>query len=308
MSPRHAAPLERFLLSEGFDGEVFPHEPMSMHTTYRIGGPARYYVRVDSLGALTRLIDICQQEGVMWAIVGRGSNLLVSDDGYDGVLVTLGRDFKSFRICGENNDHIVSGAGVLLSAVVQEAFKRSLAGLEFAVGTPGNIGGACAMNAGSAADWIGSRIANITTFSPEHGMMRKAGTEIEWGYRRASFAPDEIVLECELALEQADPFYIRGKMEANLARRKDTQPLGEPSCGSVFRNPEGNSAAKLIDECGLKGTVCGGAQISTKHANFFVNKGDATAADVRNLIEMTKRRVMDAYGIKLETEVRFLGF
>ena len=303
----HARLLETLLLDPSFDGEVSPNEPMSAHTTYRIGGPARWFVRVDSLRALTRLLDMCAERRVSWAVVGRWSNLLVSDGGFDGVVVTLGRDFRTFRL-HEDGTSLSTGTGVLLSAVVQEAFRRSLAGLEFAVGTPGNIGGALRMNAGSADEYIGTRVTSVTVYTPGRGMRKLQATDVQWGDRTTSFAPDDVLLECELSLEEADPFFIRGKMEANLKRRKSSQPLDMPSCGSVFRNPPGASAAKLIDQAGCKGLRCGGAQVSSKHANFIVNTGGATAVDVRQLIETVKARVFEAYGTQLTTEVRFLGF
>lgn len=302
----HARTIERVLGTPTFQGEVLEHEPMSAHTTYRIGGPARWFVRADSVSALASVLDTCAEQRVSWAIVGRGSNLLVSDAGFDGVVVTLGRDFRTFRV--DDDARVMAGAGVLLSAVVQESFKRSLAGLEFAVGTPGNIGGALRMNAGSAEEYIGSRVASVTVCTPGAGMRRMSADQVEWGYRTTSFAPDDVIVECELALEPADPFFIRGKMEANLKRRRASQPLDMPSCGSVFRNPPGESAARLIDAAGCKGLTVGAAEVSRKHANFIVNTGGATAADVRTLIDMVRQRVLDAYGTKLTTEVRFLGF
>lgn len=307
MAARHASPLQALLVDERFDGDIYAHEPMARHTTYRIGGPARFYVRVGSVGALAHLVDTCVSEGVPWAVVGRGSNLLVADEGFPGVIISLGRDFRSFRVDAESN-RLLAGAGVLLSAVVQEAFRRSLAGLEFAVGTPGTIGGALRMNAGSRDEWIGQHVVSVTTHKPRVGLVRRQGSEIEWGYRTSSFAPDETIVECELSVEPADPFYIRGKMEANLARRKKSQPVNEPSCGSVFRNPEGAHVAALIEQLGLKGASVGGARVSDVHANFIINTGEATAHDVRALISLIATKVQEAYGIELTPEVRFLGF
>ncbi len=307
MAARHASPLQSLLVDERFDGDIYAHEPLARHTTYRIGGPARFYVRVSSIGALLHLVRVCEQEGIPWIVIGKGSNLLVSDEGFAGVAISLGRDFRSFRVDEERN-RIIAGAGVLLSAVVQEAFRRSLAGLEFAVGTPGTVGGALRMNAGARDEWIGAHVASVTTFSPRTGLVRRLGSEISWGYRTSSFEPDETILECELIVEPADPFYIRGKMEANLARRKKTQPVNEACCGSVFRNPEGASAAALIEQLGLKGLTVGGAQVSEKHANFIVNTGEATARDVRELIALIERKVFETYGIELTPEVRFVGF
>lgn len=307
MTARHTSALEALLVDDAFDGDVYPSEPMARHTMYRIGGSARFYVQVASVGALKRLIEVCETSEVPWVAIGRGSNLLVADEGFPGVIITLGRDFRSFRYDEEAHRFCV-GAGVPLSSVVQEAFRRSLAGMEFAVGTPGTVGGAVRMNAGTREEWIGSRVVSVTTVRPGVGLVRRAGEDVEWGYRTTSFAPDEVIVECELSVEPADPFFIRGKMEASHTRRKKSQPLTVPSCGSVFRNPEGASAGELIEGAGLKGVSSGGAQVSEVHANFIVNTGDATARDVMDLIETAQRKVYETYGIELQPEVRFLGF
>mgnify|MGYP002230908423 FL=1 len=151
-------------------------------------------------------------------------------------------------------------------------------------------------------------MVSVTTLSPGKGLVRRDGDQIAWGYRSSSFASDEVIVECELSVEPADPFFIRGKMEASHARRKKTQPLSLPSCGSVFRNPEGAPVGALIEEAGLKGLRIGGAQVSEVHANFIVNTGDATARDVLELINLVKTKVYETYGIELQPEVRFLGF
>ena len=307
MTARHASPLEALLVDDRFDGDVDFSEPLARHTTYRIGGPARFFVRAHSVGALTRVVSTCEQSGEPWVIVGRGSNLLVADEGFDGVVVVLGRDFRSLRFDADTS-RLLLGAGVPLSSAVQEAFHRSLAGLEFEVGTPGTVGGALRMNAGSRTEWLGSRVASVTTYSAREGLRKRLGSEIEWGYRTSSFAPDEIIVECEVAVEPADPFCIRGKLEASLKRRKKTQPLRMPSCGSVFKNPEGASAGDLIERAGLKGYAIGGARVSETHANFIVNTGNATARDVLSLIEFVQGKVHEAYGIALKPEVRLLGF
>lgn len=307
MVAKHTTGLESVLVDKSFDAEVFAHEPMYKHTSYRIGGPARYFIRVDSLNALTRLVSCCEKENIAWTIVGRGTNLLVSDDGFDGVVITLGRDFKSHNVDAEEQV-ITTGSAVTLSSIVQDSFRASLGGLEFAVGTPGNIGGALRMNAGSADEWIGQRVIDVTIYSPKRGLQKLQGEDIGWGYRSTTFAEDDIILECNIKTETVDPFFIRGKMEANLAKRKKSQPLDMPSCGSVFKNPEVGSAAKMIDELGLKGMKIGGAQVSEKHANFFVNTGNATASDVRELISYVASKVKEAYGVELQPEVRFLGF
>lgn len=295
------------LFRDDFDGEASRCEPMARHTTYRIGGPAECFVRVDSVLALKEVASICRDSGIPLHVIGRGSNILASDDGVDGVVAMLGRDFRSFSVDAENGT-IVTGCGVLLSAIVQEALRNSLAGMEFAVGTPGTIGGALKMNAGSATDWIGSRVESVVSVNREGAMIRRSGRDIDWGYRQTSFPDDETLLECVLSLGHGDSMQISAKMEASLKKRRKSQPLDLPSCGSVFRNPEGCSAAKMIDDLGLKGTTYGGAQISEKHANFIVNLGDAKASDVLYLIDLARTKVKEAYGKELITEVRFLGF
>lgn len=305
---RHAASaVEAVLASKRFDGDVMESEPLARHTTYRIGGPARYFVVANDLGSLTRLIEACKVDGTPWMVIGRGSNLLVADEGYDGAIITLGRDFRSLNF-DEDIACFTVGAGTMLSAVVQEAFRLGYGGMEFAVGTPGTIGGALRMNAGSHDSWIGSRVRTVTLLSEQGELQRVSGEAVEWGYRTTSFAAADTLLECEISVEKGEPFSIHGKMEANLNRRKSSQPLGQPSCGSVFRNPEGDSAGALIERVGLKGHSIGGAQVSTKHANFIVNTGEGRAADVRALIELIQTKVNEAYGIELKPEVRFIGF
>ena len=305
---RHAtSAVEAVLASKRFDGDAQKNEPMARHTTYRIGGPARYFACVNDLGSLTRLVEACASDGMPFTVVGRGSNLLVADEGYDGAVIILGRDFRTMRFDEDMSSFIV-GAGATLSSLVQEAFRMGKAGLEFAVGTPGTVGGALRMNAGSRDEWIGSRVLSVTALTAGGELVRYPGESIEWGYRTTSFRPDETLLECEVLVDEGDPLSIHAKMESNLSKRKASQPLDKPSCGSVFRNPEGESAGALIDRVGLKGTLVGGARISPMHANFIVNEGDARAADVRALIELIQAKVNEAYGIELKPEVRFLGF
>ena len=304
---RHASPLERLLLSEAFDGEALVREPMARHTSYRIGGPADLFVRADSLCAARQVMEACAEAGVPCMAVGRGTNLLVSDEGFSGVILTLGRDFK--RMATDlAAGRITAGGAVLLSAVVQEAMRQELSGLEFAVGTPGTVGGAVRMNAGSREEWMGSVVSSVVLITADAGIRRIGARQISWEYRRTSIPADAVIAECEISMKESDPFFIRGRMEANMARRKKSQPLGFPSCGSVFKNPEGASAAKLIDDLGLKGKTIGGAQVSEVHANFIVNTGGAKASDVVDLMELVRSEVEKAYGITLEPEVRLLGF
>ena len=288
-------------------GHVYPNEPLARYTTYRIGGPARFYVQVDDLHSLSKLIALCDESATPWFVIGRGSNLLVSDDGFDGVVIKLGEDFRRIRF-DEDTQRFYVGAGAALSALVQEAFHRSVGGFEFAVGTPGSVGGALRMNAGTGTDWIGNRVVSVTVLDRQGKLSRLRGTDIVWGYRSSSFDPDDVIVECELSVEREEASFIRAKMEASRVRRSKTQPLSLPSCGSVFKNPEGDSAARLIEEAGLKGLAIGGAQVSDMHANFIVNTGQATAQDVYALITTIQSKVNEAYGVTLQPEVRFVGF
>lgn len=304
---RHASPLQSLLVDDAFEGEIYPQEPLAKHTSYRLGGPARFFVEVFSLGALRHVIDCCDIEGLPWIVIGRGSNLLVADDGFPGVVITLGRDFKNYAFREDENTLSV-GAGVLLSTVVSEAFRRSLGGLEFAVDIPGTVGGALTMNAGNRTQGLGDVVSSVTLLNADGDLKRLPAAELTWGYRQGPFASGDTLVECELALTPADPFYIRGKMEGAHARRKKTQPFSRPSCGSVFRNPEGDSAGRLIEEAGMKGFTIGGAQVSDKHANFIINDGNARAQDVYDVIRAVQEKVLEVHGTKLEPEVRFVGF
>ncbi len=307
MCARHASELELLRFDEEFDGSVRLDEPMSRHTTYRIGGPARAFAEVNSIAALGTLLKVCAEEGLPYYVAGKGSNLLVSDAGYPGVVVCLAGEFRNWRF-NEEDASVVVGAGTMLSRLVQEVFHHGLSGLEFAVGTPGTVGGALVQNAGTATDWIGSRVASATTYCLELGLRRYAAADLEWGYRSSSFAPGEVLVECELRLEKGYAGNINERMSELLRRRKESQPLDLPSCGSVFVNPEGQSVARLIEQAGLKGLRHGDAQISEKHANFIVNRGNATASDVLALIGKVEEEVRGRYGIELQTEVKLLGF
>ena len=304
---RHASDLELLRFEDSFDGEIRLDEPLSKHTSYRIGGPARAYILVNSPAALSAALTACKADECPWVVVGKGSNRLVSDAGFKGAVIVLAGEFRNWKF-DEENARVVVGAGTTLSRLVQEVFHRGYSGMEFAVGTPGSVGGAVRMNAGTKDDWIGSRVVSVTTFAPDQGLKRYAPSDIEWAYRSTSFAPDEIIVEVELQLTPALSGNIHDKMRTLLERRKASQPLEYPSCGSVFKNPEDASAGALIDEVGLKGSMCGGAQISEKHANFIVNKNKACASDVLALIKRAQEKVKEHYGIELQPEVKFLGF
>ncbi|HEY5541229.1 MAG TPA: UDP-N-acetylmuramate dehydrogenase [Coriobacteriia bacterium] len=285
-------------------GPVRRGEPLARHTTYHIGGPAALFVECATVADLAAATCILAEEEIEWTVLGKGSNVLASDAGYSGAVLTLGRDFKRHVI---DDDHLRSGAGVILAAVVQDAFKVGLSGLEFAVGIPGTVGGALAMNAGSRDEWIGSIVESVTLFAPGRGLVAVRGPEIVWEYRRSDLPSRGIIVEAVLRVTESDEVGIRRAMEANLRRRKRTQPLNMPSAGSVFVNPQGDSAGRLIEAAGLKRARVGGAMVSDVHANFIVNAGGATAADVVALVRLIRETVKDANGIELRPEIRFLG-
>ena len=295
-------------LSGMVDTDVSEDERLARHTSYRIGGKADLFVTCHSYHALRRAVTVLDREKVPWVILGKGSNLLVADAGYRGAVLSLGREFQRTLI-SEDGCTLTVGAGVMLARLVNDCLSRGLSGLEFCVGIPGSVGGAVSMNAGTRTDWIGSVIEDVVTFDPASGGIKHyAGADVTWGYRTCGLPRNEIILECVLKLAPEPKADIRERMERYLARRKRTQPMGRASCGSVFRNPEGMSVGKLIEDCGLKGFSIGGAEVSPVHANFIVNNGTATAADVLAVIKHVHGKVRDAYGIELRPEVKFLGF
>ena len=291
-------------LAAVLSGEVRVREPMARHTTYRIGGPADLFITCDTIADLAECMRVVQDEGLEWMTVGKGSNLLVADEGYRGAIVTLGREFKMHSVDG---GRIKTGAGCILAYVVQDAFAHGLGGMEFAVGIPGTVGGALVMNAGSRDVWMESVVESVTVYVPGAGLQRLRPRDIAWGYRTSGLAARGVVAETVIRLEEADRDRIRHQMERSLQKRKSSQPLGVPSAGSVFVNPPGDSAGRLIEAVGLKGARIGGAQVSEVHANFIVNTGGATAADVVRLMSKVQITVRDAYGIELKPEVRFVG-
>jgi len=293
-------------LLEGFQGTILANERMLRHTSYRIGGPAALFVTCDTYADLRFTNEVLREEDVPWVIMGRGSNVLVSDEGYGGAVITLGKEFRRFSFDEDCRLHV--GAGAVLQRVVTEAFDKGLSGLEFAVGIPGTVGGAVSMNAGTAEQWIGSIVDELVAFRPGEGLVRYDGRDIAWGYRSNDIPPREVILEATLALKPGVEEQVKRAMEGMLARRKAAQPLDMLSCGSVFRNPPQAKAAQLIEACGLKGYTVGKAQVSPRHANFIVNLGGARAADVTRIIVHVLNHVRERHGIELRPEVRFLGF
>lgn len=292
-------------LSELEGVELVADAPLAQNTTYRIGGPADLLVTVHTYAGLVRTLRTLAIEGVPWVVLGRGSNILVSDAGYRGCVIKLGREFSRMSVDGSS---ICAGSAVMLTKLVNESLSKELSGLECCAGIPGSVGGAVSMDAGSRHKWIGSVVSDVVTYHPSTGMKRYLGSEIEWGYRWCSIPANEIILEATFALTPSSKQAIANEMNRLMARRRATQPMGKPCCGSVFKNPGDRSVGALLDSCGLKGYRVGGAMVSPTHANFVVNEAHATAADVVSVMKHMHGQVKERYGIDLMPEVKFLGF
>ena len=280
-------------------------EPMSLHTTFRIGGPADLFVTPGSIQAVADSIRICKETQTPYAVIGNGSNLLVSDTGYRGVIIQIGRNLNQVSVNGEE---IRAQAGAMLSVIAKTALSESLTGFEFASGIPGTLGGAAVMNAGAYGGEMKDVLTEVTVLTREGEIWTVPAEKLEMGYRTSLAAKNGwIILEAVLKFQIGDAEAIRGRMEELKMQRVTKQPLDLPSAGSTFKRPEGYFAGKLIMDAGLRGFTVGGAQISEKHCGFVVNKGGATAEDVRNLICAVQKKVQEDAGVKLEPEVKFLG-
>lgn len=282
-------------------GDVLENEPMSKHTTYRVGGKARYFVYPKSEIGLMRLLELAKENNIQTKIVGKGSNLLVSDDDFDGMMINLDRYFNEV-IFEENKVSVYAGQSIIFLA--HEAMKRGLSGLEFASGIPGTVGGACFMNAGAYKSELKDIIDAIWVLKDGNCVWMKP-EECEFGYRTSIFKqnPSWIILAVRFNLTSKDSSEIKEVMDSRRQRRLDSQPLDKPSAGSVFKNPENGAAWKYIDDTGLRGHMIGGAKVSEKHSNFIVNESNAKAQDILDLIEFIQKSVYDKFNVSLKTEV-----
>ena len=287
------------------ENKVLEQEPMARHTTFRISGPADFFVELGSIEQIRAAIQVCREENLPWFVLGRGSNLLVSDKGYRGVILSIYKDFQKTEIQGET---VTVQAGVLLTTLSGKVLDASLPGLEFTSGIPGTIGGAVVMNAGAYGGEMKDIVRKVTVLDQDGEVRTLTCGEMQFGYR-TSLAKKKgyIVLGAELTLKQGEKEKIREEMQALKAKRIEKQPLEFPSAGSTFKRPEGYFAGKLIMDAGLRGAAVGGAQVSEKHCGFVVNTGNATAADVRELMRQVQGKVQEQFGVHLEPEVRFLG-
>ncbi len=276
-----------------------------MHTTFRVGGPADYFVMPESSGEVQQVISLCREEKMPYYVIGNGSNLLVSDEGYRGVILQIYRTMSRIEAEGTL---IRAQAGALLSAIAAKAYENSLTGFEFAAGIPGTIGGASVMNAGAYGGEMKDVIRSVTVLDQD-GKIRKIEREdLEMGYRTSIISKEGyITLEAEIELSEGKPEEIKALMDDLRTRRVTKQPLEYPSAGSTFKRPEGYFAGKLIQDTGLAGFQVGGAQVSEKHCGFVINKENATAADIDSLMRQVSEKVKETFGVTLEPEVKRLG-
>lgn len=280
-------------------------EPMKLHTTFRIGGPAKYFVIPETKEEVKEIIACCKNADMPYYILGNGSNLLVSDKGYEGVVIQI---FKNMNQITLDGDTITSQAGAILSSVANKALDAGLTGFEFAAGIPGTLGGACVMNAGAYGGEMKDVLVSVTVLTPEGDFLTIPKEELELGYRTSIIAKKNyIVLEAKIKLTKGEKEAIKARMDELKVQRMTKQPLEYPSAGSTFKRPVGYFAGKLIQDAGLRGFQVGGAQVSEKHCGFVINKDQATAADVAELMRQVSLKVKEQFGVELEAEVKRLG-
>ena len=285
--------------------EVLKNEPMSKHTSFKIGGTADTYIKVDTLSKLSAILKECKQSDIEYILLGNGSNVLVSDDGIRGVVIRLDGDFRQIALVDENT--IYCGAGATLAQLCKFALNCGLTGLEFAWGIPGSVGGAVFMNAGAYDGEMKNVVHSVSHVSPDGKIGRIEKDDLDFGYRTSVYRKNNMIITgVTLKLEKGNTDDIRDKMDDFMNRRTSKQPLEYPSAGSVFKRPEGNFAGALIQQCGLKGKSVGGAQVSEKHAGFIINKSNATANDVKNLVKEIQNTVAEKTGYNLECELIIL--
>lgn len=282
------------------------NEPMSKHTTFKIGGPAEYFIKINKIEELQEILKIQKQTQEKLTIMGNGSNLLVNDKGIKGIVIQI--NIKKLEIQEKGRYiKITVGSGNKLGEIAQKLLQKEIAGFEFASGIPGTIGGAIKMNAGAHGGEMKDIVKTITYIDKNGEINKITANQAIFQYRKSIFAErDHIILEAEIQLEKGKKEEIKSKMDEYAQFRKEKQPLEYPSAGSTFKRGEDFITAKLIDECGLKGYQIGGAQISEKHAGFIINKENATAEDVLKLIEYTKEQVYNKFGKKIETEIEII--
>lgn len=297
-------------MADFWGGEVLWQQPMSEYTTYRVGGPAQAMVFPCGIRELAGLLDGVRRLDIPWRVIGGGSNILVSDKGLEGVTIVLNKGFSAKTIVHELDDHVLVKVetGCSLASFVNWCVEHGLTGMEFAVGIPGSIGGAIVMNAGAFGGEISKVLGSVTLMNSQGEVVEKEAGRMNYTYRNWGEERGQIALEGLFALRRGDRQAIRTSCRKLLGKRQTHQPKG-PSCGSFFRNPPGaETAGYLIEKAGLKGTRVGGAEISMIHANFLINRGNASARDLVRLMELVQKEVEQKFGVFLEPEVKLLGF
>lgn len=278
---------------------------MKDHTTFRIGGPADYFITVNNITELSEVLRLCREYGVEHMLLGNGSNLLICDEGLRKAVIRLGGDFKSISVSGNT---VLCGAGVTLSKLCTFAMDNSLSGLEFAFGIPGTVGGAVFMNAGAYGGEMKDVLLSVTHLTQSGEVVTVPADTLELSYRHSIYKNNGcIILSADFSLTPDNKSEIKARMDDFMNRRVTKQPLDFPSAGSVFKRPEGAFAGALIEQCGLKGKRVGGAQVSEKHSGFIINCGGATCADVMELVALVQKTVKEETGYFLEREIIHLS-
>ncbi|MDD8048558.1 MAG: UDP-N-acetylmuramate dehydrogenase [Thomasclavelia sp.] len=288
-------------------GEVLDNEPIYKHTTFKVGGPARIFVKVKDIDSLVNVIKYCRKRKIKLFIIGRGSNLLFSDKAFDGIIISLNDTFNSFSI---NGNIVEADGGVSMIKLAYETAKVGLSGFEFMGGIPGNIGGGIYMNAGAYKHDLSEVVESVTILDDKLKVRTLTKEEMKFSYRHSIIQdhPKYIVLKATFKMNTKDPKEIQATLDRRKERRMSSQPWNFPSCGSVFRNPKEGNAWKFIDDAGLRGYEIGGAQVSPKHSNFIVNNGYASAKDIYDIIAKVHDTVLEKYGIDLKKEVCFINW
>jgi UDP-N-acetylmuramate dehydrogenase len=283
------------------------HCPTALYTTFRIGGKADALCFVKSLAELQQLVSYLIHESIPFLVVGKGSNLLIRNGGFEGVLIILRDELAAIETPEGNTPELTAGGGLGLSDLINYCCQKGLGGLEFLAGIPGTVGGAVAMNAGAFGEEVEGVVKNIQVLTPQGVLTTRNRSELAFSYRNLSLPEKSIVVRARFRCVHKNREMVSGKVSDYLKWRKATQPLEYPSAGSVFKNPLNDYAGRLIEEVGLKGKKVGGAMISAKHANYIVNIGEAKADDVLTLMDLARQKVKENTGIQLENEIRIIG-
>lgn len=298
---------QRAGLAEIIPGGIIFDCPMDRMTTYRVGGRAEACCFPGELKELNRLVSFLRIEGIPYITVGKGSNLLVSDEGIDGAVIKLKDRLSSIEKIENEDAAILAGGGATVADLLSHCRRNGLAGLEFMAGIPGTVGGAVFMNAGAFGSEIGSFVQEVNAIGYDGKAAELGHREIKFSYRSSGIQQGSVIYGIKLKLKKGNKDTISQTIARNLKKRKESQPLNYPSAGSVFKNPQGDYAGRLIEKVGLKGTRIGGAMISLRHANFIVNTGGAKAVDILALMALARKKVKEETGIDLDPEIKILG-